>query len=554
VALDPPDLTTARLVLVVFGTCALVAAGFVAIVNGEQRLGVLVTAAGLTYLLERLLQEISTSLTFTIGYAITGLWAGLLIHALVTFPTGRIENLAERVAVVAGYLLTSAANLPEWAYLDWHAFFPPGSPDYLLTIHADAELAHDIRRVTDIVTFTWLAASVLLIGHRVLRASPPTRRAFGAVWLTSVAFLGLFITIVGAGLGWLPAREVYGTWLEVAVATVPVVLAATLILARLAQDRLVTLMVDLERRDPAMDLRQALQRALADPSLDIVYWREEPGEWIDGDGAPVTLPNGDAGRAVTPIERGDGHVGALVHDPILLRSPDRMQTATAAAGLALDNERLKADLRARLQDLRASRARIVEAGDRERQRVERNLHDGAQQRLMNVAMVVRLAESRAQAVDADLDGLLGEAADELDGAIRDLRELARGLHPAILTDVGLEGALESLVERSSVPVQLTLDVARPLPDPAQAGAYYVVAEALANVTRHAHANRASVRLTQSGDRLRLEVFDDGRGGATPTAGSGLQGLGDRVDALGGRLEIDSPAGGGTRLVVELPCG
>ena len=232
----------------------------------------------------------------------------------------------------------------------------------------------------------------------------------------------------------------------------------------------------------------------------------------------------------------------------------RPLSSTAAAGLALDNERLKADLRARLQDLRASRARIVEAGDRERRRVERNLHDGAQQRLMSVAMVVRLAESRAHDIDAGLDGLLGEAAEELDEAIRDLRELARGLHPAILTDVGLQGALESLAERSSVPVDVTLDVPRAIPESAAVGAYYVVAEALANVAKHAHANRASVRLTQSEDQLRVKVSDDGQGGATPTAGSGLQGLGDRVDALGGRLRLESPPGGGTCLVAELPCG
>lgn len=296
----------------------------------------------------------------------------------------------------------------------------------------------------------------------------------------------------------------------------------------------------------------------------------------------MTLPDADGGRAVTPIEHGSALVGALVHDPILLRSPERMQTACAAAGLALDNGRLKADLRARLQDVRESRARIVEAGDRERRRVERNLHDGAQQRLMGVAMTLRLAEAqagrtaasglraagpagsgdgaasgpRAEGQPTGHDGvgdLLAEAAAELDGALRDLRELARGLHPAILTEVGLDGALEALAERSAVPVRLRLDLPAPTPEPVAVGAYYVVAEALANVAKHAGATAVTVRLTHERDVLVVEVADDGRGGAHAATGSGLQGLGDRVDALDGRMRIASPAGGGTILTVELPC-
>ncbi len=373
------------------------------------------------------------------------------------------------------------------------------------------------------------------------------------MWLAGAALYGLLLAVIAAGLGWVSESDAYGVWLERAVGGVPLVLAGTLVMARLAQDRLVTLMVDLERRDPATDLRGALRRALGDPSLEVVYWREPAGGWIDEEGRPVTLPASGADRAVTSIEHGSEHLGALVHDPILLRSPERMQTACAAAGLALDNERLKAVLRARLEDLSESRARIVEAGDRERRRVERNLHDGAQQRLMSATMVVRLAEARARGTDEELDGLLGEAASEIEAAIGDLRELARGLHPAILTDVGLQGALEALAERSAVPVRLSLDVSEPACAPCEVGTYYVVAEALANIAKHAHASQATVHVARRGRMLCVEVTDDGDGGAAATPGSGLEGLADRVDSLGGRLRLDSPPGNGTVLAVELPC-
>jgi len=552
--LDTPEYSTARLAVVLFAGCALVAAGLVAVANGEQRLGALTAAAGLAWLLERLLQVIPTSVTFTAGLVLTGMWAAFLIHALISFPSGRLDTTVERLTVAAGYLLNSVGNLPEFVFVPYGLYFPQSDPpNFLLSVREDPELALTMSRIFDSLSLAWLLVALALLGRRALRASPSTRRAFAAVWLAGAAFYGLLVTVVAAGLGWVSQNDAYGIWLERAVGVVPLVLAGTLVMARLAQDRLVTLMVDLERRDPAMDLRGALRRALADPSLDVVYWRKQPGGWIDEEGRPVTLPASGADRAVTPIDHGSEHLGALVHDPSLLRSPERMQTACAAAGLALDNERLKADLRARLDDLSDSRTRIVEAGDRERRRVERNLHDGAQQRLMSVAMVVRLAEARARGTDEELDGLLGEAASEVDAAIRDLRELARGLHPAILTDVGLQGALEALAERSAVPVRLSLDVPEPACAPSEVGAYYVVAEALANIAKHAHASYATVHVARRGELLCVEVSDDGDGGAQAAPGSGLEGLADRVDSLGGHLRLDSPPGSGTLLAVELPC-
>lgn len=228
----------------------------------------------------------------------------------------------------------------------------------------------------------------------------------------------------------------------------------------------------------------------------------------------------------------------------------RRHTVGAEAALALDNERLKAELRARLLEVQASRARIVEAGDRERRRVERNLHDGAQQRLVGLALTLRMA-SRAEG-DPNVAALLVEAAAELDEALGELRNLARGLHPAIVTDAGLAGALETLAERPGIPVDLSVELSTPIREAAQVGAFYFVAEALANANRHSQATCVTVGARAEGGWLQVVVSDDGCGGVVVTPGSGLEGLADRVGALGGHLAVNSRPGLGTTLIAEIP--
>ncbi|MGN6170733.1 MAG: sensor histidine kinase, partial [Solirubrobacteraceae bacterium] len=223
-----------------------------------------------------------------------------------------------------------------------------------------------------------------------------------------------------------------------------------------------------------------------------------------------------------------------------------------AAGLALENERLLADLRAQLEQLRESRARIVEAGDTERSRLERNLHDGAQQRLVSLALALGLAESKVEPDPQGAVQLLGAARAELTEALAELRELARGIHPAVLTERGLDYALTTLAERAPLEVALEVNLdARP-PPAIEAAAYYVAAEALANVAKYAQATTATVIVEMHDERLRVEVADDGVGGADPSAGSGLRGLDDRVQAFGGSLQVISPPGEGTRVLAELP--
>ena len=303
---------------------------------------------------------------------------------------------------------------------------------------------------------------------------------------------------------------------------------------------------------PDNTLRDALRRMLGDPDLEIVYTRVgSGGGWITGLGEPTTRPVERDRRAFTPIDRGGKPVAGLVHDPGLLRRPRRLQAAVDAASLALDNERLKAQLRAELHEMRASRARIIDAGDRELQRLERNLHDGAQQRLVGLSLMFRLAGRRA-AGDPELTALLDDAARELSDAIAELRELTRGIHPAIVEDTGLRGALESLAERPGLPVDLQVELPDRLPEVVEVAAYYLVSEALTNVNKHANATRVAVQARMADDVLRVSVSDDGAGGAEPSAGSGLQGLADRIGALGGVFGLDSPPASGTTVTADLP--
>jgi signal transduction histidine kinase len=223
----------------------------------------------------------------------------------------------------------------------------------------------------------------------------------------------------------------------------------------------------------------------------------------------------------------------------------------AAAGLALENARLQAELRAQLTEVRASRARLVEAGDAERRRLERDLHDGAQQRLLGIRLALQLARGRLTDGGAAVEELLVEADAEVVGALAELRALARGIHPAILTEEGLASALGGLARRTPVPVQVSVCNER-LPAAVEATAYFVAAEALANIVKHACASRASLEVARSNGRLAVQVTDNGHGGAD-AAGAGLRGLRDRVEALDGRLQIDSPPGRGTRISAEIPC-
>ncbi len=268
----------------------------------------------------------------------------------------------------------------------------------------------------------------------------------------------------------------------------------------------------------------------------------------------ISEPAWADGRAVTRIT-GDGvPLAMLALDPELAEQRELIDAVAAVARLALENERLHAEVLAQLEEVRASRVRLVDAADAERRRVERNLHDGAQQRLVALSLVLGQAQTQLNGADSELARTLAEATDELQLALAELRELARGIHPTLLTEDGLVAAAESLAERSPIPVVVSSNLTGRFPPHIEATGYFVVAEALANVARHAGASQAMVSFAAADGLLRVEVHDDGRGGADPSAGSGLRGLEDRVVALGGTLSIDSAPEMGTRVVAVLPCG
>ena len=242
----------------------------------------------------------------------------------------------------------------------------------------------------------------------------------------------------------------------------------------------------------------------------------------------------------------------MVHDPVLLDQPALLEAAGSAARLALENERMRAQLRAQLTELRDSRARIVLAADTERRRIERDLHDGAQQRLLGIGIGLQLLKSRLDESDATA-GLVGELEAEIESALRELRDLARGIHPAVLTDEGLDAAVQTLADRAPLPVSVRVAVDR-LPQHVETTIYFLVSEALTNVVKHARATHAEVEIARRGAGVTVTVADDGIGDATIGAdGSGLRSLADRVAAADGQVRIESDSQTGTRLMAEIPC-
>ena len=276
------------------------------------------------------------------------------------------------------------------------------------------------------------------------------------------------------------------------------------------------------------------------------------GTYADVDGRRIELDSLTSDRATTLIDAEGGHVAALLHDPSLHDEPELLHAVTAAAAIAVEQGRLQAELRARLEELRGSRARLIDAGQRERQRLERNLHDGAQQRLIALSLELSLLKQRL-ADNPEATSRLDRATHEIALSLAELRDVAHGLHPAVLSGHGLQVALESIVARMPVPVRLTFSLEERLHERLEVVAYYVVSESLVNIAKHACATRASVAVAREDGRMVVEVVDDGIGGADTERGSGIRGLADRVEAVGGRLRVWTPHGGGTRVKADVPC-
>jgi signal transduction histidine kinase len=542
------------------------AAAFVAVTIGvvawqvrpQSRTGLLLAAIPFAGMFSDLSHVFPSSrLAETIGLGASWLAGPLIAQVVLYYPSGRGSSRLDRMLLATAWLLATGYGLV------FMLFYSPRSPvEEDLWSCASCAIPYTHVAWFNLISFdrnfnrVVLVIALVLLGllvRKLVRASPGGRRV-----VLPLAVAGTFIIVEFTVQMIVYGRPInswtHPTWfwiVQVAMLSIPVALAVGLIWEGGGRSAVAGLVVALERTPPGA-VRDALARTLGDPSLELALWLPERETYVDAQGAPLTLPTPGSGRAVTTLGPANAPVAALVHDPVLLERRGLLVAAGAAARLALENERLQAELRAQLAELRASRARIVTAGDDERRRLERDLHDGAQQRLLGLGLALQLA--RAQLGQANgTSELLSEADAELRAALDELRELARGIHPAVLTEQGLSAALRTLAERSPVPVTMVELPEERLSGPAEAAAYFLVSEALANVAKYARASRVRVSVISAGGRVLVDIEDDGVGGADASRGSGLRGLSDRVHALDGELDVESPPGGGTHLHAEIPC-
>jgi signal transduction histidine kinase len=511
----------------------------------DSRLGLLMVAGGFATGLSGLAFA-RFAVPHTIGVTLDVLPAVIFLHVYLAFPEGRLRPWFERGLVTAGYAAAIGLQLVKM-------LLGGVGPQNLLEVSAQTSAAHRVEQVQLLSISSMCLVGIGVLVTRRRHAGRPLRRPVAllidsfALGLVMIAVLFVF----GAFQG--PAFLTIQRATLVVIGISPLAFLIGLLDARLARSAVGGLFVEL-RADPSpAGLRDALARALRDPSLTLAYWLPQFESWADLDGRPVELPEQGSGRATTLIDRDGTRLAALLHDPALKDEPELLAAVGAAAGIALENGRLQAEQRAHLEELKGSRARVIEAGQKERQRLERNLHDGAQQRLIALSLELSLLEKQLGG-DAEATTRLDRARREIAVSLDELRAVARGLHPAVLSGHGLEVALESIAARSPTPVRLTVSLDERLPEQIEIAAYYVVSESLANIGKHALATSVTIDVNREDGVVVVEVVDDGIGGADTEHGSGLRGLADRVEARGGRLRIWSPAGGGTRLRAEMPCG
>lgn len=473
----------------------------------------------------------------------------ILVHIAIAFPTGRAATALGRAVIAASYAWNVLSTFALEATVDrsrWVCDDVVCRSTLSQWLWPNEEFNSRLGLSTDLATAVILALMIVAVAQRHRLSSPLERRALVPLWIALAVVGSAYLAeslraAIGVEHAWSDALFEYRTLTQMVV---PIVVVYAFLRTRLSGSSMDQL-TRMGARSESTSLSDELARVLRDPTLRLLIAQPD-GSWRGPDGAPADLPIDD--RTARSIDDGEGRpLAAIIHDPGV--DPDALSATTAVVELLLENEALADRVSSQLVEVEASRARIVEAGDRERRRIERDLHDGAQQRLLSVALALRGARSD-MAGGTDPTPAIDVAAQEVRRAITELRDLARGIHPSMLTESGLV-AVTSLAERSAVPVG-----ALELPDgrfrPAvETAAYFVVAEALTNVAKHAHATRVGVRVWADADRLRVEVSDDGVGGAD-VSGGGLRGIADRAAAVGGSLEVHSDAESGTRIVASFP--
>ena len=520
-----------------------------------NRFGALMTTVGFTSLIG-VLTESNDGLVFTVGLLFGSVYFAVFVHMVLAYPGGQVPTRAQRRLVAGGYAISVLGMLPTLMLASPQQMGCERCPDSILNVSDDGDLFTAFDWLVTAVVVALVVAVLVVLVRRRGAATVPQRQAMAPVLWSGVVLLDLLgATLIADSIGIDPLSNVLSLLGSLALLVLPWAYVFGLLRSRVSRAGAVD---DLLRRigesPGTVRLQDQLADALGDPTLELVYWLELERRFVDGDGHAAELPgDADPERAVTPVELEGRRVGAIIHDRSLCEDPEAMGSLATAAALAVGHERLEAQLRARVEQLRTSRARIVEAGTAERRRLERDLHDGAQQRLVSLSLTLRLAQSRVDTDPVAAGKLMAGAQEELTLALAELRELARGIHPAVLSDRGLDAALEALAERVPVPVAFTATPGEDrLPEAVEAAAYFVVAEALTNVVKYADASQATISVTRQNGTAVVEVSDDGIGGADSRLGSGLRGLADRVGALDGSLAVESEPGHGTHLRAEIP--
>jgi signal transduction histidine kinase len=532
-----------RILLLAWTTLPFIGAGMIAWRRRpDSRFGPLLIAAGLVTPVSAL-QWSDDGAVNTIGQLCDLLLPALWLHVFLAYPTGRVTGAGRRLVVAAGYV---AALVLQLAILAFGGF----DRRHVLAIADRPAIAEALQNVQLLALTALSLVGVAALWQRQRATGPELRRPVALLVDSFGAALIMVAALLVAGALQLPGFDILRLVTFAVVGLAPLAFLVGLLDARLARSGVGEMVVRLNAGPPA-DLRDLIARALRDESLTVAYWLPEFGEWADGRGEPATLPGPEAHRGVTVVEQRGEPLAALIHHPSLRDEPELVASVSAAAAIALENARLQAELRARLQDLRGSRSRVIDAAQGERRRLERDLHDGAQQRLIALSLELGLLQGSLD--DADARRRLGQARQEVAISLLELRDIARGLHPAVVSGHGLVVALESVTARTAMPLDLDIaDVPR-LPENIEVAAYYVVCESLANIGKHARATSAGIEVRVTGDVLVVQVTDDGVGGADTERGSGLRGLADRVEALDGRLRVWTPSAGGTCVRAEIPC-
>ena len=482
-----------------------------------SRTGPLMAATGFTWFVGNFASVGVAAVAWVAAHTVY-LHRGPLVQLVLTYPSGRPSSRPVRGAIAVGY--TVAVITPIWRSAG--------------------------------ATILLAGLLVAVCARDYVAAVGPVRRA-RLIALQAAAGLSLVVAGTATARLLLPPEEVSGPSLLVYEAAL-CVLAVTLLLGLLValwQRAVVTdLVVELgEARSGT--LRGELARALGDPTLEIGYWLPDRAMFVDAEGRLLSLPEPGSGRSVTTVGREGQPVAVLVHDPAVLEDPGLLEAVTSAAQLAASNARLQAEVRARVVELGASRRRILAARDEERRRLERRLYDGPEARLGELAVTLR--RGHRSATGEQTRDQLAHAEDQLTRTLEELHRLGHGLHPRVLAEHGLADALAALAKDLPLPVEINVSTTQ-LPQRVAVAAYYVCAEALANVAKHAASAHIAIAVTASEDRVKVEIADDGVGGADPAHGSGLRGLADRVETLGGTLRVESVPGHGTRLAAEIPLG